>query len=278
MLSRIENKHDFLNRIIFSDEATFHVSNKVHSCIIWDSENPHAVQEVKKNSPNFNVWCALSHDTVIGPFFFAETSFMANIYPDMLQIYAIPQMQHLQPTVIFQQDGAPPYWRTYARAFLDATFPNQWIRHGGPIALSPRSSDVTPLDFIFWRQRQSFLKIFNPLRTTVKLACENKGIRSAGWDVYECSSPFPVNIQRVCKIRSGNQGVFKSPARDAVSELQVLGFGAGEFQVRNPIPPKVRVYVGLFQAKSHVMGETSSCLCGVEFWRGDASSGVVLVI
>ncbi|GBO37533.1 hypothetical protein AVEN_95025-1 [Araneus ventricosus] len=29
MLSRIENEHDFLNRIIFSDEATFHVSNKL---------------------------------------------------------------------------------------------------------------------------------------------------------------------------------------------------------------------------------------------------------
>ncbi|GBN81856.1 hypothetical protein AVEN_32180-1 [Araneus ventricosus] len=52
---------------------------------------------------------ALSHDTVIGPFFFAETSVTASIYMDMLQIYAIPQMQHLKPTVIFQQDGAPPH-------------------------------------------------------------------------------------------------------------------------------------------------------------------------
>ncbi|GBM35462.1 hypothetical protein AVEN_203420-1 [Araneus ventricosus] len=30
MLSRIENEHDFLNQIIFSDEATFHVDNKVN--------------------------------------------------------------------------------------------------------------------------------------------------------------------------------------------------------------------------------------------------------
>ncbi|GBM57940.1 hypothetical protein AVEN_215076-1 [Araneus ventricosus] len=30
MLSRIENECDFLNPIIFSDEATFHVSNKVN--------------------------------------------------------------------------------------------------------------------------------------------------------------------------------------------------------------------------------------------------------
>ncbi|GBM96091.1 hypothetical protein AVEN_212488-1 [Araneus ventricosus] len=30
MLSRIENEHDFLTPIIFSDEATFHVSNKLN--------------------------------------------------------------------------------------------------------------------------------------------------------------------------------------------------------------------------------------------------------
>ncbi|GBN74045.1 hypothetical protein AVEN_178690-1 [Araneus ventricosus] len=97
MLSRIENEHNFLNRIIFSDEATFNVINKVnkHNCRIWGSENPDAAQEVERNSPKINMWCALSHDTVIGPFFFAETSVMANIYLALLQIYAIPQMQHL---------------------------------------------------------------------------------------------------------------------------------------------------------------------------------------
>ncbi|GBL93807.1 hypothetical protein AVEN_153584-1 [Araneus ventricosus] len=42
MLSRIENEHNFLNSIIFSDEATFHVSNKVnkHNRRIWGSEIP----------------------------------------------------------------------------------------------------------------------------------------------------------------------------------------------------------------------------------------------
>ncbi|GBM83551.1 hypothetical protein AVEN_74941-1 [Araneus ventricosus] len=48
-----------------------------------------------------NVWRALSHDTVIGPLFFAETSVTANIYLDMLQSYTIPQM----PPDIFQQAG-----------------------------------------------------------------------------------------------------------------------------------------------------------------------------
>ncbi|GBN58362.1 hypothetical protein AVEN_71239-1 [Araneus ventricosus] len=92
MLSRIENEHDLLNRINFSDETTFHVSNKVnkHNWRISGSENPHALQEVERNSPKINVWCALSSDTVIGPFLFAETSVTTNIYLDQMKIYAIP--------------------------------------------------------------------------------------------------------------------------------------------------------------------------------------------
>ncbi|GBM23579.1 hypothetical protein AVEN_196652-1 [Araneus ventricosus] len=93
MLSRIENEHDFLNRVIFSDEATFHVNNKVynHNCRIWGSEDLHAVQEVERNSPRLNVWCALAHETVIGPFFFAETSVTAHIYLYMLKFAQYPK-------------------------------------------------------------------------------------------------------------------------------------------------------------------------------------------
>ncbi|GBM71394.1 hypothetical protein AVEN_248593-1 [Araneus ventricosus] len=71
MLSRIKNEHYFLNRIIFSDEAIFHVSNKVnkYNCRIWGSENPHAVQEEERNGPKINIWCALSHDTVTGGYY-----------------------------------------------------------------------------------------------------------------------------------------------------------------------------------------------------------------
>ncbi|GBL79761.1 hypothetical protein AVEN_101733-1, partial [Araneus ventricosus] len=39
---------------------------------------------------------------------------------------------------------------TDVRAFLNTTFPNRWIGHCGTIAWSPRSPDVTPLDFFFF--------------------------------------------------------------------------------------------------------------------------------
>ncbi|GBM09555.1 hypothetical protein AVEN_29412-1 [Araneus ventricosus] len=142
-----------------TNESTFHVINKVNkrNCRIWGLENPDAAQEVERYSPKINVWRTLSHDTVIAPFFFAETSVTANIYLDKLQIYAIPQMQHLQLTVILQQDGASLHWCTDVRAFLDTTFPNRWIRRGGPIALPSISPDVTLLNFFFW----GYVKVYS---------------------------------------------------------------------------------------------------------------------
>ena len=37
-----------------------------------------------------------------------------------------------------------------ARGSLNTTFPNQWIRHDGPICWPPCSPVLTPLDFILW--------------------------------------------------------------------------------------------------------------------------------
>ncbi|GBN58364.1 hypothetical protein AVEN_71241-1 [Araneus ventricosus] len=116
MLSRIENEHDLLKCIIFSDETTFHVSNKVnkHSWRISGSENPHAVQEVEGNSPKINVWCALSHDTIIGQFLFAQTSVTANIYLDMMQIYAIPKANlRIYNTMLSSNKTSPRMFRHF---------------------------------------------------------------------------------------------------------------------------------------------------------------------
>lgn len=33
---------------------------------------------------------------------------------------------------------------------LNATFPERWIRRGGPLGCPPRSPDITPCDFVVW--------------------------------------------------------------------------------------------------------------------------------
>ncbi|GBL85010.1 hypothetical protein AVEN_42252-1 [Araneus ventricosus] len=121
-----------------------------HNCRIWGSENPQDYRELERDSPNVNVWCALSHTEVIGPFFFAETTINSVTYLDMLEMYAVPQMQQHQPDVIFQQDGAPPHWGMIVRDFLDENLPDRWCGRGGLIPWPPRSPDITPLDFFLW--------------------------------------------------------------------------------------------------------------------------------
>lgn len=152
MLNRIDDDEHFLSHVLFSDEATFNLSGKVnrHNVRIWGSQNPHVIQEHVRGSPKIHVWCGLLHNDIIGPFFFIENTVTGNSYLDMLVNFAVPQVEHLQPTIIFQQDGAPPHWSRNVRDYLNETFPNRWIGRDGPIPWPPRSPDITPLDFFFW--------------------------------------------------------------------------------------------------------------------------------
>lgn len=152
MLARLDEDPSFLSNIVYSDEATFHVSGKVnrHNCRIWGSEKPHAVREHMRDSPKVNVWCGLFHDRVIGPFFFAEQTISGIVYLDMLENFVMPQLEDLGENVIFQHDGAPAHWSLLVRSFLDQTMPERWIGRNGPIPWPPRSPDITPLDFFLW--------------------------------------------------------------------------------------------------------------------------------
>ena len=68
-------------------------------------------------------------------------------FPDYkhYKLYVTPQLEEFQPWIIFQQDGAPPYWVSHVRRFLDAKFPNRWIGTDGPTPWPPRSPDIIPL-------------------------------------------------------------------------------------------------------------------------------------
>jgi hypothetical protein len=63
-------------RLIFSDESTFHISGKVnkYDFRVWGTENPRARAEHVPNPPKVNVFCAMSCKKVYGPFSFQEKS------------------------------------------------------------------------------------------------------------------------------------------------------------------------------------------------------------
>jgi hypothetical protein len=150
MLTDQKNKKN----IFFSDEATFHLNGLVnkHNVRYWSEENPHATIETVMQSPKLNVWCSMSEDKLIGPFFFDGATVNGQKYLTMLQEFFIPEVRRLRKvkSILFQQDGAPPHFSCEVRQFLDNIFPNRWIGRGGPIRWAPRSPDLTPLDFFLW--------------------------------------------------------------------------------------------------------------------------------
>uniref|UniRef100_UPI00358EB2A0 histone-lysine N-methyltransferase SETMAR-like n=1 Tax=Myxine glutinosa TaxID=7769 RepID=UPI00358EB2A0 len=156
MLQNMEDD-SFLPRLIFSDEATFHLSGKVnrHNVRIWGLENPHETVEHERDSPKVNVFCAVSQIKVYGPFFFEGKTVTGQTYLEMLQNWLFPQLNEDSNDFIFQQDGPPPHCNLQVRRFLNDTLPQRWIGRMGPQDLAlhswpPRSPDITPCDFLLW--------------------------------------------------------------------------------------------------------------------------------
>lgn len=89
-------------------------------------------------------------DRVTGPLFFLESNASGYVYLDMLVNFAVPQLQDIEDTTIYQQHGAPPHWALQVHDFLRETFSNRWIGRDGPIPWTPRLPHITPLDFFLW--------------------------------------------------------------------------------------------------------------------------------
>ncbi|KFM61825.1 hypothetical protein X975_12247, partial [Stegodyphus mimosarum] len=144
MLRRIEDDAEFLKRIMFSDEASFHLSGIVncHNVRIWGSQNPHEYSEAQRDSPKVNVWCELMHDRVTGPFFFTEKTISSVVYLDMLENFVFSQLEELQPHVFLEQDGTPPHWGTIVRSSLNDHFIGRWIGRGESVVTNNENSVV----------------------------------------------------------------------------------------------------------------------------------------
>ena len=156
MLEMIDDE-TFISRLVFSDEATFHLSGTVnrHNVRIWGTEHPHETVEHVRNSPKVNVFCAVSRNKIFGPFFFENDTVTGQSYLDMLQHWLFTLLQEDRPDFIFQQDGAPAHWHLNVRNFLNEKVPQRWIGRKGDNDLAlcawpPRSPDLTVCDFFLW--------------------------------------------------------------------------------------------------------------------------------
>jgi hypothetical protein len=124
---------NFVNKIVFSDEATYCLNGKVnrHNCRIWSRHNPHWMREVYTQWPQkINVWAGVINSLLIGPFFIQGT-LNGGRYLDLLRDNIVPAIAALFSNLLpsediwFQQDGAPPHFTQAVRHYLDTVFPQR---------------------------------------------------------------------------------------------------------------------------------------------------------
>lgn len=160
----------FCQKIIFSDEAIFHLNGFVNkqNCRIWASDNPREIKEQITHPQRVVVWCGLSSEGVIGPYFFEDGEGKActvngERYRKMLTDFLSPQLDNINvENLWFQQDGSTCHTAKATISLLKTKFPGRIISKYGDINWPPRSCDMTPLDFFLWGYVKSKVYRSNP--------------------------------------------------------------------------------------------------------------------
>lgn len=72
LLDTVDGDPTLLDRIFWSDEATFQLNGLVnrHNCVYWSETNPHFVIEQELHTPRVTVWGGMWSHGVVGPFCF----------------------------------------------------------------------------------------------------------------------------------------------------------------------------------------------------------------
>lgn len=155
LINKINNDRHFLNKILYSDEATFHRNGTVnrHNYHYYSDENPHLSRSTSQQRWSLNVWGGIIDNYVIGPFFFEGRvngpiflHFLHNNFRELIRNVPL----NIINTMWLQLDGAPIHFSAMIRQWIDEEFGERWIGRGGPVRWPARSPDLTPCDFFLW--------------------------------------------------------------------------------------------------------------------------------
>jgi hypothetical protein len=180
----------------FSDEAYFYLTlplNKQNNRI-WSGENPFQGIELPLYDKKLLVWCAISAEGIIGPYYFEQTVTKEE-YLKMLETYF--WRKHIQnpnfKKYYFQQDGATPHTADATQTWLKSKFSKKFVDKK---MWPPRSPDLNPCDFYLWGHLKSV--VYNPLPKTLDDLKANirREIKKIPKDVL--NSVF-LNLEKRCK-------------------------------------------------------------------------------
>lgn len=109
----IELDASFLDRVVLSGEFVCYVDGQEnkHNIMIWRSGNTYETDGVSRNSDNIAVWCALTIDHVICPFYFDKSivNRERESQLSLLSTFFLPILPDLPSNINLQQDGAPSH-------------------------------------------------------------------------------------------------------------------------------------------------------------------------
>lgn len=153
MLELAERRHDLFSKVVWSDEAVFHLGGLInrHNSHYWAEQSPNKLLKKSQHRPRLTVWAAITADGLIGPVILRDTM-NAERYLEVLEDTLIPCLRDIDrdQDMIFMQDGAPPHYARAVRQFLNDELPGRWLGRRGPLEWPARSCDITPCDFFLW--------------------------------------------------------------------------------------------------------------------------------
>lgn len=212
ILAKQEEDNNFAKRIIFSDEAHFHLCGFVNrqNCRIWGRDNPRVFQQNQMHPLRTTVWCGLWAGGVIGPFFFEDdignaVTVNGERYRQMIRNNLWPALGEVDTgNMCFQQDGATCHTSRETVTLLHEKFPQSVISLRGDQVWPARSCDLTPCDFFLWGYVKSKAYVNKP-QTIPQLKEEiERVINDINRDV--CEKVIANFIDRVTACRDSGGG------------------------------------------------------------------------
>ena len=145
---------DFINNLWFSDEAHFHLNGQVNrqNCRFWGKAPPDEVLQRPLHSPKVTVWCALSGQGIVGPFFFEDrdgstVTINKDRYISILNKFWRALEKKCADTLHqqwMQQDGATSHTAGTSLEWMSNHFEDRFISRRSAISWPAHSSDLTP--------------------------------------------------------------------------------------------------------------------------------------
>lgn len=159
----LEQDEDFVERILWTDEAHFHLDGSISNknCVIWASNNPNISVSHSLHPQRVTVWCGLTAKFILPPFFIEGETVNGERHLHILQNHMKPNLPR-RSNVIFMQDGAPPHIAKPVKEFLLSNFGEKVISRHFPRPWPPRSPDLNPCDYFLWGYLKHKVFLRNP--------------------------------------------------------------------------------------------------------------------